>query len=93
MSHYPQTGPMQYPQTVPMDVSLMQEVRQTSAFGDMVHALKGKPFPNLVRIKIADDNDIKAARCALATCADFFDNLEELSKLRGKTPFECMQTL
>ena len=48
---------------------------------------------NLVRIKIADDNDIKAARCALATCADFFDNLEELSKLRGKTPFECMQTL
>ena len=24
---------------------------------------------NLVRIKIADDNDIKAARCALDTCA------------------------
>ena len=36
----------------------------------------------LVRCKIADDNDIKAARCALETCRDFFDALEQLAALR-----------
>jgi len=47
----------------------------------------------LVRIKIADDNDIKAARCALETCRDFFDSLEQLAALRRGTAFDTMQSL
>ena len=47
----------------------------------------------LVRIKISDDNDIKAARCALETCRDFFDSLEQLAQLRGRAAFEVMQSL
>ena len=47
----------------------------------------------LVRIKIADDNDIKAARCALETCRDFFDALEQLAALRRLPAFETMQSL
>ena len=47
----------------------------------------------LVRIKIADDNDIKAARCALETCRDFFDSLEQLAALRRGTTFDTMQSL
>ena len=30
---------------------------------------------NLVRIKVADDNDLKAANLALQTCSDFFGGL------------------
>jgi hypothetical protein len=30
----------------------------------------------LVRIKVQDDNDLKAANLALASCAEFFDNLQ-----------------
>jgi len=47
----------------------------------------------LVRIKIADDNDIKAARCALETCRDFFDSLEQLATLRRGAAFDTMQSL
>ena len=47
----------------------------------------------LVRIKIADDNDIKAARCALETCRDFFDALEQLAALRRLPAFDTMQSL
>ena len=40
-----------------------------------------------------DDNDIKAARCALETCRDFFDALEQLAALRRIPAFETMQSL
>ena len=30
----------------------------------------------LVRIKVQDDNDLKAANLALKSCAEFFDNLK-----------------
>ena len=44
-------------------------------------------------VKIADDNDIKAARCALETCRDFFDSLEQLATLRRGAAFDTMQSL
>ena len=37
----------------------------------------------LVRIKVADDNDLKTARSGLLICRDFLDGLEELAKLCG----------
>ena len=47
----------------------------------------------LVRIKLADDNDLKAAQCALAGCFDFFTGLTALAERRGATPFDTLQTL
>ena len=47
----------------------------------------------LVRIKLADDNDLKAAQCALAGCFEFFSGLDALAARRGATPFDTLQTL
>ena len=38
---------------------------------------------NLVRIKVADDNDLKTARQGLILCRDFFDGLSQLGAQRG----------
>ena len=37
----------------------------------------------LVRIKVADDNDLNTAKAGLVVCAAFFADLAALSKLRG----------
>ena len=37
----------------------------------------------LVRIKVADDNDLKTARQALLICREFFDGIGRLGRLQG----------
>jgi hypothetical protein len=48
-----------------------------SALADRADALR-----KLVRVKVADDNDLKTARRGLDTCADFFAGLERLTTLK-----------
>jgi hypothetical protein len=45
----------------------------------------------LVRIKIADDNDLEQARLALKTAIDFFRRLQEDSVKANMTPFELFE--
>ena len=45
----------------------------------------------LVRIKVADDNDLRTARQGLELAAEFFDALARLSALRGEDEFELLQ--
>ena len=45
----------------------------------------------LVRIKIADDNDLEQARLALKTAIDFFRRLQEDSAKSNMTPFELFE--
>jgi hypothetical protein len=45
----------------------------------------------LVRIKIADDNDLEQARRALETTNTFFKRLYERAQLSGLAPFELLQ--
>ena len=48
----------------------------------------------LVRIKVADDNDLKTARAGLVICSSFFDGLQELARLRSVAQtFEVLQEL
>lgn len=47
----------------------------------------------LVRIKLADDNDLAAAQCALASCRDFFTTLESVAASRKIAEFELLKTL
>lgn len=44
----------------------------------------------LVRIKIADDNDLEQARVALKTAIAFLKSLNERASMFSKTPFEFM---
>jgi hypothetical protein len=36
-----------------------------------------------VRIKVADDNDLKTARQGLLICQEFFDGISRLGRLQG----------
>ena len=45
----------------------------------------------LVRIKIADDNDLEQARQALKTTNDFFKLLYDRAESLGKAPFELLK--
>ncbi len=45
----------------------------------------------LVRIKIADDNDLEQARTALKTAADFFKRLQNDAEKQHTTPFQLLQ--
>ena len=45
----------------------------------------------LVRIKIADDNDLEQARAALKTAMGFMKRLNERAALFSKTPFEFIE--
>jgi hypothetical protein len=45
----------------------------------------------LVRIKIADDNDLEQARQALKTAIAFFKTLQETSAQHNMTPFELLE--
>lgn len=47
----------------------------------------------LVRIKVQDDNDLKAANHALASCADFFDNLQTYATRKAKAETEVLTML
>jgi hypothetical protein len=47
----------------------------------------------LVRIKLADDNDLQAAQCALATCSEFFGSLGTLAQRGAQSQFAAFQTL
>ena len=44
----------------------------------------------LVRIKIADDNDLEQAKEALKTAIDFFKLLRERAAVNNKTPFQLL---
>ena len=44
--------------------------------------LQADALRNLVRIKVADDNDLRTARAGLLLCAEFFRALSALSALR-----------
>ena len=48
---------------------------------------------NLVRIKVADDNDLKAANLALQTCSDFFGGLTLAAAAQGIGDFDLLKTL
>ena len=45
----------------------------------------------LVRIKVADDNDLRTARSGLELAAEFFDALSRLASLRGEEEFDLLQ--
>ena len=45
----------------------------------------------LVRIKIADDNDLEQARVALVTTMTFFKRLQAEATRAGVSPFEVFQ--
>ena len=47
----------------------------------------------LVRIKLADDNDLQAAQCALAACNEFFSNLATVAQRGGQSQFDVLQSL
>jgi hypothetical protein len=47
----------------------------------------------LVRIKIADDNDLEQAKQALKTSMDFFKKLQEESQVLGMTPYQLLRKL
>lgn len=55
--------------------------------------MKADALRNLVRIKVADDNDLKTARSGLALCAEFFAALARLAELRGMAEFDVLQKL
>jgi len=46
----------------------------------------------LVRVKIADDNDLDQARRALKTTLDFFRRLQESSSAASLTPWQLLQS-
>jgi hypothetical protein len=46
---------------------------------------------NLVRVKVADDNDLRTARQGLELAAEFFDALSRLAALRSEDEFELLQ--
>ena len=45
----------------------------------------------LIRIKVQDDNDLKAANGSLKSCDEFFANLAVFSKRKGKPEIEIIQ--
>lgn len=46
----------------------------------------------LIRIKIADDNDLEQARSALELIANFFQRLTDEAKIVHTSPFELFKT-
>ena len=48
---------------------------------------------NLVRIKVADDNDLRTCREGLLLCDDFFRALQRLAELRGVSEHAVLQAL
>ena len=65
-----------------------------SALAERADALR-----KLVRIKVADDNDLKTARAGLDMCATFFEGLVQLTALRrpelrpGADEYDMLQAL
>ena len=51
--------------------------------------LQADALRNLVRIKVADDNDLKAANLALQTCSDFFGGLTLAAAAQGPSCPTC----
>ena len=47
----------------------------------------------LVRVKLADDNDLKTARRGLEECAEFFDGLAQVAAWRGTTLVDSFKAL
>jgi hypothetical protein len=45
----------------------------------------------LVRIKVADDNDLRTARSGLTIAADFFDALNKLGEMGGTDAWQALQ--
>ena len=56
-------------------------------------ALGADALRKLVRIKVQDDNDLKAANLALKSCAEFFDNLAVYAKRHGLEETEVLPKL
>ena len=52
---------------------------------------KADALRNLVRIKVADDNDLKTANAGLMICKSFFDDLTRLASMRGVPEAEVLQ--
>ena len=46
----------------------------------------------LIRIKVQDDNDLKAAHGALTSCHAFFANLRQVARRRGVPEINILQT-
>ena len=46
-----------------------------------------------MRIKVADDNDLKAANLALQTCSDFIGGLTLAAAAQGIGDFDLLKTL
>ena len=54
---------------------------------------KATALRTLVRIKVADDNDLQTAQAGLVLCNDFFEGLIRLAALRGTSEYEALQEL
>lgn len=77
-----------------------------SVFVNMPEQLKGKlterqvhylvagvnSVRKLVRIKIADDNDLDQARRAIKTTVDFFKDLQEIASKSDKNMFSILSS-
>ena len=55
--------------------------------------LAAEDLRTLVRVKVADDNDLKTASQGLQLCAEFFAGLSRLAGMRGVTEFEVLNEL
>lgn len=55
--------------------------------------LQADAMRNLVRIKVADDNDLRTCREGLLLCDDFFRALQRLAELRGVSEHAVLQAL
>lgn len=55
--------------------------------------MRADALRNLVRIKVADDNDLRTARLGLVLCAEFFRALGRLAELRAAPELEVLQSL
>ena len=55
--------------------------------------LRAEGMRALVRIKLADDNDLNAANSALSLCDEFFISLESLAARQQIQPFELFKEL
>lgn len=62
--------------------------------GDWAELSQGSDaLRKLVRIKVQDDNDLKAANLALKSCADFFDNLKCYASRHGMAETDVLTKL
>ena len=57
-------------------------------------AQRADSLRKLVRIKVADDNDLKTARAGFLLCAEFFDGLGKLAELMNNADeFDVLKDL